>query len=223
MKLKKGSCFNFVSGLLMRPSLFDYVCGQQEMPCEFDSEQESSQENEGHISAQIFTLEVKDLIHLADKDEQIFNALEAIRQTYFAKHIKYDMNTMIYSNTNDLSAAIEAKNNADLNQYIDINKKLYSAMDFIAKLKLQNASRKMITISKQLRQDGLKLSDMQIFICIDKAYNKFVGKDKNLKLGLILHNRCYNAEEQQKLFDVVDCLQQKNNAMREKAKLNEAL
>ena len=52
---------------------------------------------------------------------------------------------------------------------------------------------------------------MAIFKHVDTNYHRFVGRDKNLPLSLVLHNGYYNQTSQGKLFKFVEQINEKNS------------
>ena len=70
-------------------------------------------------------------MHLAEKDEQINNAVQNVKSIYKGQHIKYDYSHLLYKNTKELDIASQAKEKQEYNEYDSLDVKFFFCNSFI--------------------------------------------------------------------------------------------
>lgn len=68
----------------------------------------------------------------------------------------------------------------------------------------------MLKLARYMREKSIHMKDLQIFKVVDANYNRFVGKDKNILVDLILHHANFDKNNQGWCRALIKTLKQKH-------------
>ena len=162
-------------------------------------------------TAQLYSLSREDLAELADRDEHIHNAMVNVKNVYRGQQIKYDYSSLLYKNIKELSVAQRAKDMQEYDEFGELDSHFFFCTSLLQKLKMQKLRKKILKFAQCMIQQQIKMNDLEIFKHIDANYHRFVGRNKNLPLNLILHNGFCNQTSQGKLFKFIEKINEKNS------------